>query len=114
MQSVMAIRANGDDSYLLDGGDTLPDLTGIVIDLKKDLVKTPYGVAQTRTAVDAPDTSAFGAWTGVEWKGEDVTFALGRLKATGRAVLWYDVMSDTGKGPVALMRVLNYDVPAKP
>lgn len=80
---------------------SLPELDGIVIELKNDVVDTPFGRAAGSSAVTANDgQKATGPWNGVQWKldstgevagsGTMVRFAIGKLAADGRGLLYYD------------------------
>lgn len=125
-QATVRIKKQGEDVYVLDGGDTLPHLTGIEIDLKEDVVRTPFGVAAERSQIDAPETTLPGKWSGVQWKLEElgkssltgtiVKFGVGTVAATGRELLYYNVKHVTEEGlregrPTRIRYELLYDVP---
>jgi hypothetical protein len=110
--------------YVLDGGESLPDLTGIEIDLKQDQVRTPFGVTGKSGTLTMPDTTPVGFWTGVRWSlgsageegGKKVSLSLGRLKASGRGIFIYYVLNPDAP-PEEKKRVnimLTYDLPAGP
>ncbi len=99
-ESVLRFAPDGDSRFRLKGGNGLKDVDGIVIDLKRNVVETPYGVADKRSEVIASaDQFATGPWNGPEWKLEkgdlsstatSVSFALGRLVESGRGILYYE------------------------
>lgn len=105
--------------YELYGGEKLPELNGVAIDLNQDEVRTLFGTAGQRSDIKANDGQrATGRWNGVEWRlhspgmDEDtgllIVFALGRLTESGKAILLYKV-----RDPIAgqsLTRVLSYEV----
>jgi hypothetical protein len=121
--ATFAVRDKGNQVYYFDGGQSLPDLTGIEIDLKTGVVKTPYGVTGPQRDLTMPDTTPTGAWTGLHWKyaspdssdqaGTTVTLAIGRLKSSGRGILNYYVKRLTPpEKKKQMMIMLNYDLPA--
>lgn len=122
-ETTLAITVTEDGVYVLDGGEALSDLTGIEIDLKMDVVRTPFGDAKKRSEINAKDGSPLGAWNGVQWKleapdangmtGTVVKLAVGKLESSGRAVLYYDVRKIGRDGKTRISHVLNYDLPAK-
>ena len=80
---------------------SLPELEGIVINVKNDFVETPFGRTNTRSDITASEEQrTTGPWTGVQWKleslgetpgtGTIVKFALGKLTRDGRGILYYD------------------------
>lgn len=98
-QAYLTVTKTEHGSLLLDGGATLHDLTGIEVDFTNNRISTRYGVLDARSTVDAPSTTALGAWRGYQWEkqvagqqhGLATDFALGRLSSSGRGVLLYDV-----------------------
>jgi len=122
-EAMLLVSSGGNDVYVLDGGQALPDLTGIEIDLQHDLVRTPFGTTTERSEIHAPEHSALGAGDGVQWRldvpGPDVipdrvvNLALGRLKRSGRCVLYYDVKKFGSDGLKRITYTLYYDLPAR-
>lgn len=122
-EAILEIVSKGEQAFVLDGGESLPELTEIEFDLARDNVRTPFGVASQRSEVNATEESALGAWSGIEWKldelapdgikGATVTVSIGNLKPSGRALLYYDVKKLTPEGKVRISCILNYDVPIK-
>jgi hypothetical protein len=116
------IITEDNDVYVLDGGQALADFTGIEIDLDNDLVRTPFGVLTKRTEIEASEGSALGAWAGTQWRLEDpdsngivgtvAKLAVGKLKQSGRCVIYYDVRKISPGGKKRISHVLNYDVPS--
>lgn len=107
----------------MDGGTELSDFTGIVIDLKQDQVQSPFGTLTERSIINAPESTALGAWNGVQWKGnlteaDGVTgsvakLAMGKIKKSGRCVIYYDVRKITPGEKTHISHILNYDAPQK-
>src|SRR5260370_36742711 len=97
----MTVADKGSNAFVLDGGESLPDLTGIEIDLKGNLVRTPQGIAKNRVDIHADDKSVLGPWNGVQWQSDTddvsvftkgtVKLAVGTHEPSGRAVLYYTV-----------------------
>lgn len=121
--ATLTITAQESDVFVLNGGDDLSDLTGITIDLNSDLVHTPFGIASERSEIDATDESPLGAWSGVQWKLEEpdpngitgtvVKLAVGRLKRSGRGVIYYDVKAIGPDAKTRISYVLEYDLPSR-
>jgi hypothetical protein len=122
--ATITVTGRGNDVYVLDGGPSLPDLTGIEIDLKNGVVRTPFGVTGKYSPLTMPDTNPIGAWSGIRWKfeapgtsadtGTTVSLSIGRLKASGRGLLYYYLKKLTPpeeKRQVGI--ILNYDLPAQ-
>jgi len=120
--ATLAITETTKDSYRLDGGTDLPELTGIVIDLGQDEVRTQFATAAERIELHAPAVAPLGTWSGVQWKhaelapdqkaGTMVQFSLGRADRSGRGVLHYEVRVIAAEGNIEIMRILTFDVPA--
>ncbi len=120
-ESTLIIKAKDDNVFVLDGGQALSNLTGIEIDLRNDLVRTPFGVLDELFEINANERSALGSWTGMQWKlekpgpnfttGTIVKFAIGTLKQSGRRVIYYDVKKIAADGNTVFSHILNYDVP---
>lgn len=120
-EAVLVVTATERGTYVLDGGRQMSDLTGIELDFANDRVVTQYGVLDARSDLDAPDTTALGAWKGVQWKKHSANqlavlstdFALGRLHDSGRGVLLYDVKKVQADGSrVRIDLVLTYELPS--
>lgn len=117
----ITITMQADDVYALDGGDALPDLNGIVIDLKNDLVRTPFGIAKERSEINTTDKSPLGSWRGIQWALDDVApdgidaifakLAIGRQTRTGRGIIYYDVKIRSSEGKNRISHVLTFDLP---
>ena len=109
--------------WRLEGGTALPELQGVEIDTVAWEVRTPFGVAKTVKAISAnPDQRATGPWDGVQWQHQDpslaagngtmATFALGRLAASGRGLLYYDARRAAGGALTErVTRILTFDLP---
>jgi len=104
---------------VLSFGDDLPGLKEIALDLKADEVATPFGVAADRSRVRASEgQKATGPWDGIQWKKVEekpssataVTFALGKLKDSGRGMLYYDVKHVEEESKAVFYYVLLYDL----
>ncbi len=87
------------NSYQFDGGSTLPDLTGLRIDLKKLTIITPFGVLKKPTFDESSGGPSLGAFSGYRWQFEqgdmdkgDITtasFLIGKLKESRRPFIYY-------------------------
>jgi hypothetical protein len=99
-RATLTVTREGASRLALHGGVTLPDLTGVALDVTADSIVTPYGRLEGSqpVAVTDPD-SPTGPWSGRSWRldtvdpatrqGVVVRFELGRL-ADGTAMLHYD------------------------
>lgn len=87
--------------WRLDGGSSVPEVSGIEIDTVARVVRTPFGDLREFNVVRASDAQrATGRWTGPQWtlrqvdsasaSGVAVSFALGTLEANGHTLLYYD------------------------
>ncbi|QDT76623.1 hypothetical protein GmarT_00450 [Gimesia maris] len=122
-EAPLIITQKEEDVFELDGGTELSDFTGIVIDLKQDQVQSPFGTLTERSIINAPESTALGAWNGVQWKGnlteaDGVTgsvakLAMGKIKKSGRCVIYYDVRKITPGEKTHISHILNYDAPQK-
>lgn len=110
--------------WRVEGGTSLPELEGIVIDTVAWEVQTPLGKATMVKAITANDNQrATGPWDGVQWQRADssivqtgsgtaITFALGRLRDSGRVLLYYDGKQATdGTLSARASRILTFDPP---
>ena len=124
-QATLAVVKKGTDIFVLDGGNSLPELTGIEIDLKNDVVRTPFGTAMEASEVKpSSKQNATGPWRGRTWRLEDgdidtltgtvVKFSLGKLERSGRAILYYRVRHrEAGQNLQRITGVLHYDLPER-
>jgi len=122
-EASLTITTKADDVYVFDGGQMLPDFSGIEIDLTNDVVRTPFGILTERSEINASEDSALGAWVGTQWKlektdpngitGMVANLAVGKLKQSGRCVIYYDVRKVSLDGKVRISHVLNYDMPPR-
>jgi hypothetical protein len=110
------------DRYAFDGGSDLPDLKGLVLDVKTSTVTTPFGEAKERTTIKANENQTLtGPWNGLQWKLEKISaspravtlakLALGRLVKSGRGILYYDVSHVGEKSKKTVTYTLQYDLP---
>jgi len=82
-----------------DGGSTLPDLTGLKINLKELMISTPFAVLKNPTQEESQGGAALGAYSGYQWKFEqsdldkgdetEANFLIGKLKESGRIFIYY-------------------------
>lgn len=117
-EATLIVATADDDVYVLDGGQALPDFTGIEIDLKNDLIRTPFGTLIDRSEIDVAEGSALGAWVGTQWKFENAApngvpstvakLGVGRLKKSGRCVIYYDVKLIGTDGNTRISHILNF------
>ncbi len=120
----LVVRADGEHRFVLDGGTALPELTGIIIDLERNRVETPFGRTSRSNPVQPSEAqAATGPWNGMSWKHEALTdggmngtlinFNLGRLQESGRGILYYDAKRiANGALQGRATRILTYDLPA--
>lgn len=114
-----------DNRFTFNGGKSLPELTGIVVDLERNRVETPLGTTTaSRPVRPGPEQKGTGAWSGVLWgradqgaargEGTLLNFGLGRLQQSGRGILYYDGRRLAGGETKArVIRVLEFDLPSK-
>ena len=105
-----------------DGLDGMSDLSGIELDLDKDLVRTRDGVIDESTAVRTGSESVLGAWVGRGWRHRYIdpttgsvkvlAFAVGKLLDSGRTVLQFDVKRASGDEAKVHGRIITFDMPA--
>jgi hypothetical protein len=104
------------------GGEGLPHLKGVVLDLATGAVTTPFGTAAQCTRIRASsEQKVTGPWNGVQWElervndqtglGTVVKFALGRLRPSGRGLLHYEVLQVTGQSRTEIDDLIEYDLP---
>lgn len=109
------------DRVVLSFGDQLPNLKTLELDLKADVVTTPFGVASNKTQIVASDgQTATGPWDGVQWKvakveekparSTSMQIALGKLKESGRGILYYNLSQVSDQSRVNARYVLQYDL----
>jgi len=109
------------ERIVLSFGDDLPGLREAVLDLKADTVTTPFGITTNRKRIRASEgQKVTGSWDGLQWKLEEieeeparvtsVKFALGRMKESGRGILYYDVKQISEKLRTEFYHILQYDL----
>ncbi len=112
-EAEIEIKEKSPSVFVFDGGESLPDLTGIEIDLDKDEVRTRIGTAKKQeeyaTSADAP----IGKCTGVEWSSEKagsvIRVSISRQHASGKGCVYFRVMSPTANPPAKIRRVICFD-----
>lgn len=121
-EAPLTVRAEG-SRLVFDGGAGLADLTGVAIDLQADRLLTPLGDAGgSREVHNDGEGAAMGAWDGRTWSleevspdgrdGKVVSLSVGRLRESGRGVLYWQARQVRGGQPVLrIVRILFYDVP---
>jgi hypothetical protein len=113
------VKRNG-ERVVLSFDDRLPNLKPIELDLKADVVITTYGTAADRSQITASEAQkATGPWDGVQWKlvsveekparSTSIQFALGKLKESGRGILYYNVSQVSEQSRVNVYYVFQYD-----
>jgi hypothetical protein len=110
--------------WRLDGDSTLPDLTGIEIDTVAGVVRTPFGEAPGPAMHPAtPEQKVTGPVDRFVWKhkafsadmrdGVSIDFSLGRLRESGRTLLYYDARRIAGGALTGrVSRMLLMDAPS--
>jgi hypothetical protein len=110
--------------WRFDGGSALPDLTGIEIDTTAGLVRTPFGQVPGPAVQHATDNQKVtGPVDRLVWKhealsqdmrdGVSIDFSLGRLRESGRTLLYYDAKRVVGGALTGrVSRMLLMDAPS--
>ena len=87
-EAKLGVKSDGPDRYILDGGEKLPSLSGIVIDLQTQVVETPFGLCRTWSRIEASSSQRVtGPWEGYQWTAEEGVSDLQQAKGVD------DVMS---------------------
>lgn len=120
-EAVLKVTASGDDVFTLDGQGTIPELTGIQVDLKQNLVRTSDCDLTEMKTSDISEGAVIGPWKGFTWQHTEVdkaslsgisaSLSVGRLKQSGRGLLYYKLTvlkSGTLKKQATV--ILNYDL----
>jgi hypothetical protein len=103
-EAVIEIVPTPDGRLMLQADGSLPELSGIILDVINDTVETPFGrTTETAEVTSNADRFAPGAWSGMQWQldapgelpgnGTSVKFAIGRL-SDDRVVLNYQAKQD--------------------
>jgi hypothetical protein len=116
------IRVQRDgDRVVLQFGKRFLAMERIEVDLKKDSASAPAGMlADRKVIVASSEQAATGPWDGIQWTSKgfeqdltrpSVSLAVGKLKATGRGILYYRVKPGTSTSTAPVQYVLFYDLP---
>lgn len=109
-EAVIELVPTPDGRMMLQTDGSLPELSGIILDVVNDTVETPFGRTNGISEVaTGADRFAPGAWRGTQWQldapgeqpstGTSIKFAIGRL-ADDRVILKYDAKQiEDGKMP---------------
>jgi hypothetical protein len=109
-EAVIEIVRTADGRMMLQSDGSMPELSGIILDVANDTVETPFGrTNETAEVVSNADRFAPGAWSGTQWQldapgelpssGTSIKFAIGRL-SDDRVVLKYQAKHvEEGKAP---------------
>lgn len=97
-EAVIELVPTPDGRMMLQADASLPELSGIILDVVNDTVETPFGRTNgTAEVASGADRFAPGAWSGTQWQldapGASVKFAIGRL-ADDRVILNYAAKQD--------------------
>jgi hypothetical protein len=121
-EGILTISASGSEAYLLDGGEALPHLTGIEINLRNNVIQTPIGVAKDWAETSAGKDSFLGAWAGVRWTLEKaktdsspevaVDFVVGELTDSKRGLIYYRVKEGGRTGRTTVLQIATFELPA--
>ncbi|MDV2994210.1 MAG: hypothetical protein N4J56_003864 [Chroococcidiopsis sp. SAG 2025] len=120
--SILQVKREG-NKYVFLGNNSLSNLTGIKLDLDRNLLETPYGTTAKLLVVVAHTERQHltGAWSGFIWKLEQfdrytnstikIQFSLGRMTHNGRGILHYDItrISDRAVAKSTPL-ILQYDL----
>lgn len=103
-----------DSLLIIDGGEEIPELTSVTLELESQVLVTPFGVLESKREIEpVPDQFVTGPWRGEQWRllqvssavgelsGNEtqdvlIVFALGQLEGTNRGILNYLVQIGTG------------------
>jgi hypothetical protein len=117
--ATLRVQRDG-DRIVLQFGERFPGMERIEVDLQKDSASTPAGVVADRQIIAASSgQAATGPWDGVQWLSEgfeedltrpSVSLAVGKLKATGRGILYYRVRPGASTSAAPVQYVLFYDL----
>jgi hypothetical protein len=115
--AVLQVRTNS-SGYEFDGGATLPELTGLKIDLEKLTITTPFAVLKNPTPDESKGGPALGAFSGYQWEYErgvmekgdliEVSFLVGRQKETGRKFIYYKAGEMKATNSISDVRVVIF------
>lgn len=99
--------------FVFNGGDDLGELTGIEIDLGRKEVRTRIGTAKKQEEYAIPATAPIGKCTGVEWSSEmetgTIRVSVSRQHATGKACIYFRIMSHSANPPAKVRRVICFE-----
>jgi hypothetical protein len=114
---ILQVQTNS-NSYELDGGSTLPDLTGLKINLQKLTVVTPFAVLTNPIRDESSGGPGLGAFSGYRWdfeqgdidKGDitEASFSIGKLKESGRRFIYYKGGVMKTNNPISNVRIVIY------
>jgi hypothetical protein len=116
-QTTLTVSKKGEEVYVLDGG-SMGALTGIEVDLKQNVVRTPLGILAERYEIKAePGERATAPLRKVGWRMADfkggleksVDLSLGRSEKDGRGILHYSIIQGLNRAYI----ILIYDLPAE-
>jgi hypothetical protein len=121
-ESTLRFASVGDSRFRVVAGDALPQLSDVIIDLKRDAIDTPYGLCSDRSDIVAsPEQTVTGQWDGIQWHFEQgdatttatsVSFAIGRLVVSRRGILYYNAKRVVnGRSDPGANVVLTYALP---
>jgi hypothetical protein len=106
------------NSYMFDGGSTLPELTGLKINLERLTIVTPFATLTNPVPEVSPGGPALGAFSGYRWYFENgdedkgdittVSFLVGKLKQTGRSFIYYKGAVSKAYNPVSDVKLVIY------
>jgi hypothetical protein len=111
------------DRVVLQFGARFQGMERIELDLKKDSASTPAGEVADRKPISASERAGPGPWDGVQWKSkgfeEDISrpsmsLALGKLKGSGKGILYYRARAAPSNSAAPVQYVLFYDLPQAP
>lgn len=121
-EAPLVVRAEG-SRLVFDGGTGMPDLTGVAIDLAADQLVTPLATVTGSHEVQNDSARAgIGPWHGRTWAVEElsedgragmlVSFSIGRLRDSGRGVIYSQMRQVRGgRQTMRMVRILFFDVP---
>jgi hypothetical protein len=115
--AIIQVETNA-NSFKFDGGPTLPDLTGVEIDLNNLTIVTPFAVLKNPSPEVSSGGPGLGAYSGYQWhfesgdidKGNITTtsFLVGRLKPGEKKFIYYKGGVAAANYPVSNVSLVIY------
>lgn len=126
-EAILTVKSHDGNTYYFNGDNSIAEIAGIEIDVKKNVVRTPFGTTTTHSRIiaNADGKQLPSPWNGIQWKLEEgnidgelkditvvqVKFALGKLVGSDRGILIYNASRvELGVMVERVMFILCYDM----